>query len=162
VAFTITQASSITWNWKTQLQVTFGQSGVGSDFTGTIVTVDSVNYTVSGLPVSFWWDSGASHTFAFHSPLVVSSTKQYVWSSTSGLSSLQSGALNVTASGSVVGNYVVQTPTLKVPPWLFLVFILASGILGTLVLLMLLASTRKGARKGPRQRSRAIIVHPHV
>jgi hypothetical protein len=157
----MSQPSTITWNWKTQYQVAFNVSGVGSDFAGTVVTVDSVNYTVSGLPVSFWWDSGSSHAFAFHSPLAVSSSKQYVWSSTSGLSSLQSGALNVTASGSIVGNYVVQTPTFKVPLWLFLAFTLASGILGTLVLLLLLAIARKGAKKGP-GRSHAIIVHPHV
>jgi hypothetical protein len=107
-SFTIIQPSSITWNWKTQYQVTFDKTGVGSDFTGTVVTVDSVNYNVAGLSVSFWWDSGSGHGFSFASPLVVNASKQYSWSSTSGLSNLQSGTLTVTASGSVVGNYVVQ------------------------------------------------------
>ena len=107
VTFTITTASSITWNWKTQYQVTFDKTGVGSDFLGTVVTVDSVNYGVSSLPVSFWYDSGSSHSFSFASPLAVGS-KQYAWSSTSGLSTLQSGTLTVTASGSVIGNYLVQ------------------------------------------------------
>ena len=107
VPFTITVASSITWNWKTQYQVTFGQTVVGSDFLGTVVTVDSVPYGVSGLPVSFWYDNGSSHSFSFASPLAVGS-KQYAWSSTSGLSTLQSGTLTATASGSVVGNYIVQ------------------------------------------------------
>jgi hypothetical protein len=160
---TVTGPLNITGNYMVQYQVTFNVSGVGIDFTGTVVTVDSVNYTVSGLPVSFWWDSGSSHTFAFHSPLVVSSTKQYVWSSTSGLSSLQSGALNVTASGSVVGNYVVQTPTFKVPLWLFVAFTLASGTLGALVLLLFLAMLAKRRRRKRRGRnSYTIIVHPHV
>jgi hypothetical protein len=108
VTFTITQASSITWNWKTQFQVTFGESGVGSDFAGTVVTVDNVNYSLSGLPVYFWWDSGSGHNFSFASPLIVNATKQYGWNSTLGLSALQSGTLTVTASGSVIGNYIVQ------------------------------------------------------
>jgi hypothetical protein len=86
--------------------VTFAQVGVGSDFTGTVVTIDSSNYTIS-LPVSFWYDSGSVHSFSFASPLVVNATKEYVWSSTSGLSTLQSGTLTVTASGSVVGNYIL-------------------------------------------------------
>jgi hypothetical protein len=107
VAFTITAASSITWSWKTQYQVTFDQAGVGSDFTGTVVSIDSVNYAVGGLSVSFWWDGSSSHSFSFASPLIVGS-EQYSWSSTSGLSTLQSGTLIVTASGSVVGDYVIQ------------------------------------------------------
>ena len=107
VTFTITAPSSITWNWKTQYQVTFDQTGIGTDFAGAVTSVDSVNYGVSGLPVSFWLDSGSSHSFSFASPLTVGS-KQYVWNSTSGLSTLQSGTLTVTASGSVVGNYQVQ------------------------------------------------------
>ncbi len=107
VTFTISAPSAIVWNWKTQYQVTFDQTGVGVDFSGTVASVDSVNYAVSNLPVSFWWDSGSSHSFSFASPLVVGN-KQYTWSSTSGLSTLQSGTLTVAASGSVVGNYVVQ------------------------------------------------------
>jgi len=110
VAFTITAPSSITWTWKTQYQVIFDQTGVGSDFTGAVVTIDGVNYTGSQLPTTppFWWDYSSSHTFSFASPLTVNGGKQYVWSSTSGLSSLRSGTLNVTASGNVIGNYIVQ------------------------------------------------------
>ena len=44
MTFAINAPSSITWNWKIQYQVTFDQTGVGSDFTGTVVTIDSVNY----------------------------------------------------------------------------------------------------------------------
>jgi hypothetical protein len=106
-SFTLNAYTTCTWNWKTQYQVAFGQTGVGSDFLGTVVTVDSVNYGVSSLPVSFWFDSSSSHSFSFASPLAVGS-KRYVWGSTSGLSTLQSGTLTVTASGSVVGNYQVQ------------------------------------------------------
>ncbi len=107
VTFTIGSPSSISWTWKTQYQVTFGESGVGSDFSGTVVSVDNVNYSVSSLTVSYWWDSGSNHSFSFASPLVVGS-RQYSWNSTSGLSSLQNGTLTITSSGSVVGNYVIQ------------------------------------------------------
>jgi hypothetical protein len=139
VTFTITQASNITWTWKTQFQVTFSQFGVGSDFMSTVVTVDSANYSISGLPVSFWWDSESSHSFSFASPLVVNASKQYVWSSTSGLSTLQNGTLTATASGSVLGNYASayshqMRPLL--PASLVLGSIIALGLLGASVLFM--------------------------
>jgi uncharacterized repeat protein (TIGR02543 family) len=105
---TVTGAVTVTGNYKTQYQVTFDQAGVGTDFTGTVVTIDSTNYNVSGLPVSFWWDVNSVHTFSFASPLVVNGGKQYVWTSTTGLTNLQSDPLTVTSSGSVTGNYIVQ------------------------------------------------------
>ncbi len=105
---TVTNPTTVTGNYKTQYKIIFDQSGVGADFTGTVVTVDSINYGVVNLPVQFWWDQGSNHNFAFASPLVVNASKQYLWSSTSGLSNLRNGTLTVTTSGSVVGNYVVQ------------------------------------------------------
>jgi parallel beta-helix repeat protein len=89
--------------------VTFNQLGVGTDFTGTVVTIDGIGYNVTGLPVSFMWINGSNHNFSFASPLVVNASKQYVWTSTSGLSTLQSGTLTVTGSGNVTGNYTTQT-----------------------------------------------------
>ena len=92
-----------------QYEVTFNQSGVGSDYTGTVVNVDGTDYGVGDLSVSFWWDEGSTHDFAFQSPLLVSpDAKRYVWASTSGLSTLQSGSLVVSTSGSVTGNYKTQ------------------------------------------------------
>jgi len=110
VAFTLNEPSSITWTWKTQYQVIFDQTGVSPDFTGTVVTIDGIGYKVNELPTDpFWWDKDSDHDFAFASPLVVDASKKYVWQSTSGLSSLQSGTLHVTTSGSVIGNYVVHS-----------------------------------------------------
>ena len=98
-----------TAHYVLQYLVTFNQTGVDSDFTGTVVVIDSANYGVSALPVSFWYDSGSHYSFAFQSPLVVPpGAKQYVWSSTSGLSTLQSDTITVTSSGSVTGNYMTQ------------------------------------------------------
>jgi hypothetical protein len=105
---TLTSSVTVTGNYKTQYEVAFDQSGVGSDFAGTVLSIDSTNYNAAGLPVSFWWDQSSSHSFSFASPLTVNASKQYSWTSTSGLSSLQSGALTISTSGSVVGSYIVQ------------------------------------------------------
>jgi parallel beta-helix repeat protein len=92
--------------------ITFTSSGVGSDFTGTIITIDGVDYGSGGgvnkaLPALFWRDNGSAHAFAFQSPLIVGSgAKQYVWNFTAGLSSSQSGSIIFNSSGSVTGNYV--------------------------------------------------------
>jgi hypothetical protein len=109
VPLTLNSQKNITANYKTQFEITFNQSGVGSDFTGTVLIVDDVGYGVGTLPVSFWWDMNSVHNFAFQSPLVVSAnTKQHVWTSTSGLSTLQSDSLTVSTFGSVTGNYKTQ------------------------------------------------------
>jgi hypothetical protein len=107
---TVSGPVTVTGNYKTQFQVIFDQTGVGTDYAGTIVTIDLANYNRNGLPTTpnFWWDKDSVHSFSFASPLTVNGNKQYVWSSTSGLSSLQSGTLTVTTSGSVVGNYIVE------------------------------------------------------
>ena len=99
VALTVTPA---------QYQVTFDQTGVGANFLGTVVTVDGTNYARSDLPITFWWNVGSTHTFAYASPLVVRTlggVPVYAWSSTTGLSTLQSDSLTVSGSGSVTGNY---------------------------------------------------------
>jgi hypothetical protein len=90
-----------------QYLIAFNQTGVGSDFTGTVVKVDDVPYDRNG--ASFWWDDGSGHTFAFLSPLPVGSgAKLYYWTSTTGLSELQSGSITASAPGSVIGNYVTK------------------------------------------------------
>jgi hypothetical protein len=103
------KGKTVTANYVTQYNVTFAQSGVGPDFAGTVVEIDGVNYTVGTLPHSFWWDKDSGHAFAFKSPLeVAANTKRYVWTGTSGLSTLQNGSIAVTASGSVTGSYKTQ------------------------------------------------------
>lgn len=94
--------------YQAQFYITFAQTGVGIDFTGTVVTIDTVDYDRSG--ASFWWDENTDHSFAFQSPLVVTAdVKRYVWDTTSGLSTSQSDALfHVTGSGTVTGNYKTQ------------------------------------------------------
>ncbi len=106
---TVTGPVTVNGNYKTQFEITFNQSGVNSDFTGTVVIIDGTGYTVSTLPTSFWWDNSSTHNFAFQSPLVVTANaKRYVWKTTTGLSTLQSGSISVSTSGSVTGNYMAQ------------------------------------------------------
>jgi hypothetical protein len=89
--------------------VTFDQTGIGSDFNGTVVIVDGVGYNASDLPQTFMWSVNSTHTFAYQSPLAVgSSVKPYFWNSTTGLSTLQSDSINVTEPGSITGNYVTE------------------------------------------------------
>lgn len=148
VTFTVSAVSSIAWSWKTQYQVKFDQSGVSPAFKGTVMAIDSVNYSEDNLPLSFWWDNGSSHSFSFVSPLAVAST-EYVWNSTVGLSSLQSGTLTATDSGSIVGDYAARTsqppqpaqPLL--PPLLILLSAFGLALLGACVLSVFLGVFKK-------------------
>jgi hypothetical protein len=108
---TIPLSSSATYtaSYKTQYKVAFDKSGIGPDYEGTALTIDETNYTASALPVSFWWNESTSHPFAYTSPLQVSAeVKQYVWNFTTGLSSLKTGQITVTTSGSIIGYYKTQ------------------------------------------------------
>lgn len=105
----VTTNGNIVGNYKIQYSVTISQTGVGSNFSHRVVAIDGVNYSASALPTSFWWNEGSSHSFAFQSPLTVTTNaEQYVWTNTTGLSSLENGSLNVTTSGSIIGNYETQ------------------------------------------------------
>jgi FlaG/FlaF family flagellin (archaellin) len=90
-------------------QITFSQTGVDSDFVGNVVTIDGTGYTVTDLQLlTFTWNEASAHSFSFASPLAVDAGKQYVWTSTSGLSSDQSGSITVEGPGSVTGYYETQ------------------------------------------------------
>jgi hypothetical protein len=102
------KAVTVTFMPITQ-QITFDQSGVGTDFTGTSVTIDGTGYNVTDLPHTFTWIEASDHSFSFASPLAVDAGKQYVWASTTGLSTGQSGTVTVpSASGSVTATYGTQ------------------------------------------------------
>jgi hypothetical protein len=88
---------------KRQYHITFAQTGVGTDFTGTMVVIDGESYDRYG--TSFWWNQGSRHTFEFASPITVSHGKQYVWTSTTGLATDRNGILVVSMPSTVTGNY---------------------------------------------------------
>src|SRR5207245_2630420 len=64
---TVSGAATITGTYKVQFQLTFAQSGIGGDSTGTIVTV--AGSPQATLPYSAYFDSGASVTYGY-SPIV--------------------------------------------------------------------------------------------
>ncbi len=98
-------AKTVTADYTTQFQVVVGQSGVGSDFTGNVFTVDRVDYKNGA---SFWWDNASSHIFAFPSQLEVNAGKMYAWSSTTGLSTQQTDTIATSAPGTITANYKTQ------------------------------------------------------
>jgi hypothetical protein len=103
---TVTTSGNVVGNYIITNAITFAKEGVGSDFTGTVIIIDDISYT---LPQSFYWSLGTTHTFAFQSPLVVTpNAKRYVWTSTTGLSNQQSGSITVSTYGSIVGHYKTQ------------------------------------------------------
>ncbi|MEM2292108.1 MAG: SdrD B-like domain-containing protein [Nitrososphaerota archaeon] len=95
-------------NYQLQFNVTFVQTGVGTDFAGNVVTIDGTGYGLNELPKSFWWDAGSTHSFVFQSPLTVDGGKRYVWTSTTGFSTSQSSNITISSSGSITGNYKTQ------------------------------------------------------
>jgi uncharacterized repeat protein (TIGR02543 family) len=108
-SLTITASGSVVGNYALQNAITFDESGLNTDFTGTVLLVDGTPYSVADLPVSFSWETGSTHTFAFQSPLTVTANaKRYVWTSTSGLSTVQGDSITVTTYGSIVGHYTTQ------------------------------------------------------
>jgi len=100
---TVSSPATITGNYVVQWQVTFQQSGLSSDATGTVLTVGANTYSYGQLPqTGVWVDDGT--TFSYASTVAVSGgTKQYAWTSnTGGLTS------PVNAPGTVTGNYKIQ------------------------------------------------------
>ncbi len=91
-----------------QYSITFNAVGVGTDFKGTVVTIDGINYAISDLPAVFWWDANSVHSFSYAPNYAVDSGKQYVWNFTSGLSTLEIGTMTVTTSGRITANYKMQ------------------------------------------------------
>jgi hypothetical protein len=97
----------------TTATVTFYATGISTDFTGTVITIDGTNYgaadALAGIPIEK--DVGDTIDFAYASPLeVTANTKQYVWKDTIGLSTDQSDDdyLVPSEDGSITGEYGTQ------------------------------------------------------
>lgn len=102
-------SQAVYFNCSTQAQITFAQTGAKSDYTGTVVVIDGTSYNGTDLPVSFTWGIGSSHSFAYQSPLLVTSNGQrYVWYSTSGPTTQESGTIIATSNQTITENYKTQ------------------------------------------------------
>jgi hypothetical protein len=96
-------------NYNTQYQIAFTSTGVGSDSDPNIVvTVDSVGKKLSDLPFAAWYDATSLVTYLYASPVADGTGKQYVWTSTTGIQTDESGSFNPTTGGTITGNYKTQ------------------------------------------------------
>ena len=82
--------------------VTFSAEGLSDDASGTILLVDSQSYGYSDLPISFSWEVNSTHTFEWRSPVSAGVGKRYVWTSTTGLSTLREGTIRVPSNGGEI------------------------------------------------------------
>ena len=106
---TMNAAHNLTATFIRTFIVQFIVNGANTDASGTALTVDGVDFAVSELPRNYTWNEGSNHTFAWHSPLAVSTSKRYAWAKTEGSSTLQSSSsFNVTSSGTINATYQTQ------------------------------------------------------
>ncbi len=91
--------------WQTQYNLTVMQSGVGSDYTGTLVTVNGNTYDLNGY--STWANANAAYTFSYNPQAVVSSTTiQYLITGVTGNTTATS--VTVTQPTTVTATYSTQ------------------------------------------------------
>jgi uncharacterized repeat protein (TIGR02543 family) len=94
--------ATVTANYKTQFYVTFSQSGIGGDSgTNTVVTIGGSDKNAGDLPLSGWYDSGTTYSFAATVATSVTG-KRYANTGVTGPAS------PIVAAGTVTGNYVTQ------------------------------------------------------
>jgi len=125
---TVSGSGSITMRLQRTATVTFSVSGMGSDASGTVLTVDGTSYSYSSLPVTFTWDVGSQHSFTWTEYVSAGSGKRYTWVSTNGLSTSRTGTINVpSGGGSVQATYKTEYR------WTFEASGLSSDASGTVV-----------------------------
>ena len=106
---TITMNSPITETANYNVGLTISAKGLESDAQGTIVTVDGNPYTYSQLPVTLYIAPGSTVTYNFSSPVSGGSGIRFVWASTSGQATGQSGSFTMPSSpATLMGNYQKQ------------------------------------------------------
>jgi len=101
----VDEPKTVTANYVHQYQVTFAQTGLGADASGTVVTVNGTPLTYSNLPYSIWVDENSVIVYSYEG--TVSSTisgKRFALLSVVGPSS----PITVTADTTVTGNYKTQ------------------------------------------------------
>jgi protein-tyrosine-phosphatase len=98
----MTGPMTVTATWTTQYEVSFSQTGVGSDAgTNTVLTLGGVAYAWNALPSSVWVDSGT--TFSWSSPVAGVTGERFVKTGdNSGLVS------PITTSGTEAATYTTQ------------------------------------------------------
>jgi hypothetical protein len=88
--------------------IKFAADGLGSDAQGAVLTVNGGSYGYSSLPLTLTVPYGSTVSYSWASPVPGAAGVQYVWASTSGLATAQSGSFTATQSGSVTATYQKQ------------------------------------------------------
>jgi hypothetical protein len=99
---TMSAPRSVTANYDTEHKVTFAESGIAGDGTGTVVTVGGTPFTEADLPDTTFWAPGTTWTFS--SPVgTASAEKRYRLTSTA------SGTIGSADAGTTItGTYLAQ------------------------------------------------------
>jgi hypothetical protein len=131
--------------------VTFEQTGL-KGYEGTVLEVDSIEYTTYDLPKLFVWRAGNNHSFTFVPAMDLDSGSKLQWASTSGLSTSRSGVLTVSKEGAISANYEeTNSDSGMLPPSqgafggenIYLNFIIGSVIAAIAVVAVLLFFTKR-------------------
>jgi hypothetical protein len=92
--------------------VTFWERGIGADYSGTVAVINNMPTHVDDLLTCYTIVTETGIHFAYQSPLVVDSSKRYVWryttSDTTPLIDVQEGDVPVEIVGNVYGYYGTQ------------------------------------------------------
>ncbi len=92
-------------NWQTQYNLTIAQSGVGSDFSGSIITVNGTSYNIAGFTT--WANSSDVFSFSYAPQLVIAAnSKQYLLTGVSG--NITASSLTVSQATTITGAYKTQ------------------------------------------------------
>ena len=106
-----TADGTLTFTYYNQYSISITSSGISTDSSGMVATLQGTSEPQSSLPYSVWVNSGASCTYSFTSPVTSTTTgKEYVWSRTSGLSQTgqSSSGFTVSTYGTITGTYGIQ------------------------------------------------------
>jgi len=134
---TVDGPKTVTATWKTQYLVTFIQNGMGSDATGTVMTVFDEPKACGDLPENVWVDASGLVSFSYAA--IVESTeagKRYVLASTNSTSPLTlnepvtirgSYELQLSPSGISLTTLALLAILLSVPPSLTIPYLLRRG-----------------------------------
>jgi hypothetical protein len=93
--------------WQTQYNLTFTQSGVGSDYIGNLIIVNGNAYDASGY--STWANANAAYTFSYAPQAVVSTTTtQYLLTSGGVNGNTTATSVTVAAPTTLTATYSTQ------------------------------------------------------
>jgi len=106
---TVSSPGSVIANYIEKVTIVFYAKGLNSNAQGTVLTVDGQSYSYSQLPLSIVVQSGSTISFSWSSPISGGTGTRFVWVSTSGLSTSQSGTITApSTSGNVTATYQEQ------------------------------------------------------